>query len=311
MEFHPKLSDAEMTRLGEYGVKFEGDVRKILSVGLLPSDYPNPGKVPVLSVNPGHLTELNEICGIYCGARGQVKIWSTNGELTPDMPEYIFHGNNPVYDQYDCILDPNLIVQPDKVNDAKNILLNGDYFAQLLNALHASQAKHMLTIVSTASEFTSMQYRALPRTTVEVEAHNCSALGSNVTQVPLCKKDSVNNVSDRTTLCYYVPMMPPNPANMATSKNCTVVMKGLEWVSIEQTPDYGENLKKAKFLVCPPLCGLDNPLVWDAIACGVVPIVLNTPIAPLHRSHGCMVVDNWEDVTEELLKSNEHLVPSA
>ena len=73
------------------------------------------------------------------------------------------------------------------------------------------------------------------------------------------------------------------------------------WLKIEQSSEYREQLAKAKFVVCPPVSAMENPLFWEAKSVATIPIVLHTPMTSLYRPYGCVVVDSWDQVTEEFL----------
>lgn len=304
MEFHPQLTPEQASTLSDLGLDLDAEPEKICSVGPYPGA--NPKKLPLLEINPGSLVDMNEIVSIYCGLTQKADIWEKPGETIKEMQPYRFTSNSPFYDQFDCILDPNMIIQPDRVDSARSILVNGDHLISLLDILHASETDHTLTIIGRASEFTALRRLALPPTTVAIKAQSCAVSAPDTTPIPLGPVMRPSSETPKSILCYYVPMMPPAPINRATSKNCTNAMtkKKGDWLVIEDGKVYEETLKKSSFLVCPPLLGLDTPLFWEAKAHGVIPIVIDSPLAPMYKMFGCLVVSRWEDITEELLRSH-------
>jgi hypothetical protein len=77
-------------------------------------------------------------------------------------------------------------------------------------------------------------------------------------------------------------------------------------------PHYLNLLAKFKFCICPEGNGSDTHRLWEALYVGVVPIVLSS-----NKNAACwarqgiplLVVEQWSDVTPELLHSTNIIIP--
>ena len=61
----------------------------------------------------------------------------------------------------------------------------------------------------------------------------------------------------------------------------------------------------SRYVVSPPGNGWDCLRTWESVLFGAIPIVLSSPgMADLYSNSPVMVVDGWEEVTED--KLNNH-----
>lgn len=69
---------------------------------------------------------------------------------------------------------------------------------------------------------------------------------------------------------------------------------------------------ESQYALCPRGCGVDTHRFYECIYLGCIPIVIrtNTVFDRLYNVFPCLIVDKWEDVTEELL-DKEYLECSA
>ncbi len=64
---------------------------------------------------------------------------------------------------------------------------------------------------------------------------------------------------------------------------------------------FWEELAESKFVFCPPGIGIDTVRFWEAIMFDTIPVIVHTPLDHLYIGAPLLYVDEWEDVTEELL----------
>lgn len=109
--------------------------------------------------------------------------------------------------------------------------------------------------------------------------------------------------SERTTLLY---------VNFKVENNQKARSKALKWalnlpnVLQSQTTSHESYLRElgnAKFVVSPPGNGLDCHRTWEAILMGAVPIVLRSPLDSLFTNTPVLIVDDWNYITVEYLRS--------
>lgn len=65
--------------------------------------------------------------------------------------------------------------------------------------------------------------------------------------------------------------------------------------------DYLNNINKYKFVLCPRGCGADTHRFWEVILVNSIPIVQRNELADLYSLFPCIIVDNFSDITIELL----------
>lgn len=76
---------------------------------------------------------------------------------------------------------------------------------------------------------------------------------------------------------------------------------------------YAEALEltaSARFVLCPRGNGVDTHRVWEALYLGSVPIVKRCSVMSHFDDMGILFVDDWEDVTDDLLDGHIQVVPS-
>jgi hypothetical protein len=70
--------------------------------------------------------------------------------------------------------------------------------------------------------------------------------------------------------------------------------------------DYSD-LAKYKFSICK---GLDTHIFYESSLLGTRPIVLSSPLDKMYRNFNALIVNDWSDVTQELLDSQpEYEIP--
>uniref|UniRef100_A0AC35G5U8 Exostosin GT47 domain-containing protein n=1 Tax=Panagrolaimus sp. PS1159 TaxID=55785 RepID=A0AC35G5U8_9BILA len=63
--------------------------------------------------------------------------------------------------------------------------------------------------------------------------------------------------------------------------------------------EYLFKMRNSQFVLSPPGNGMDCFRTWEALAVGAVPIVFNNSLLPLYEDMTVMVVNDWNEVTEE------------
>jgi hypothetical protein len=88
------------------------------------------------------------------------------------------------------------------------------------------------------------------------------------------------------------------------------------WATVDITPlDYNSfltKIKKHKFMICPMGNAVDCHRNWEVLYLGRVPIMRRSEyLEYLFKDFPVLFVNNYSDVTEELLLENEHLYQDA
>jgi hypothetical protein len=82
------------------------------------------------------------------------------------------------------------------------------------------------------------------------------------------------------------------------------------WATVRDSADKGQvgsyktDLLDHKFILCPRGNGVDTHRMWEALYCGVIPVVQRSPVhAGIEGNLPVLFVDSYYEVTEELLNS--------
>jgi hypothetical protein len=164
----------------------------------------------------------------------------------------------------------------------------------------------------------------------EVYAVNCSAKGAK--QIPLGFRDDQyayhktlydvlndsSKPSEKSVLCLVNFNLGTNGGERAVARDN---FKGKSWVSMSENymnlntgkslehsdpeiqkmrVEYYTELKRTKFVICPPGTGKDTHRVYETLFFGAVPVIKTSFLDPLYeRLGGCWIVKDWAEVTEE------------
>lgn len=69
--------------------------------------------------------------------------------------------------------------------------------------------------------------------------------------------------------------------------------------------DYLLEMKKYKFILCPPGNGMDCHRIWEALLVGSIPIVYRSTLDSLYADLPIIIVDDWAQVTPDFLRGKE------
>ena len=67
-------------------------------------------------------------------------------------------------------------------------------------------------------------------------------------------------------------------------------------------PQYYNEISKFKFVLSPPGAGVDCHRTWELLYLGCIPIVEHSTISELYEDLPILVVDNWDDISNEFLE---------
>jgi hypothetical protein len=90
---------------------------------------------------------------------------------------------------------------------------------------------------------------------------------------------------------------------------------GKLWATVSPRVDYGtylNDMKDHKFVLCPSGNGIESARNWETLYMRRVPVFKRHPcLEELFKDFPAVFVDDWSEVTEELLIQNEHLYQQA
>ncbi len=69
--------------------------------------------------------------------------------------------------------------------------------------------------------------------------------------------------------------------------------------------DYLRDLTETRFVISPPGHGQDCHRTWEALLMGAYPVVKRSTLDPLFEDLPVVIIDHWEEVTEEFLLAKQ------
>jgi len=190
--------------------------------------------------------------------------------------------------------------------------------------------KVALVVANMDETFDDAQMELVTPYVTDVYAINCSA--SKAKQIPIGFRDDqytshsvmtdiLNDASlpnTRDTLCLVNFLIGTNNSERSRARDR---FQGEPWATIssdymnynknkslnhsnsetkQKRRDYYAQLKRTKFVVCPPGSGVDTHRVYESLYFGAIPIIKTSFLDPMYeRLGGCWIVNDWSDVTEE------------
>ncbi len=91
------------------------------------------------------------------------------------------------------------------------------------------------------------------------------------------------------------------------------LFKDKDWATVTHLPyeAYLEGILSHKFVLCPSGNGIESARNWETLYLGRVPVFKDHPyLREMFKDFPCLFVREFEDITEQLLKDNEHLFDS-
>lgn len=97
--------------------------------------------------------------------------------------------------------------------------------------------------------------------------------------------------------------------------NIRDIFKGKEWATVAPKLEYASYLKMMrdhKFVLCPSGNGIESARNWETLYMRRVPIFKRHPyLEEMFKGFPCLFIDDWSEITEELLSDNEQLFQEA
>jgi hypothetical protein len=94
--------------------------------------------------------------------------------------------------------------------------------------------------------------------------------------------------------------------------DCIQHFENKPFVTVESNisqDDFMKRLNRSRFVVCPMGYGIDTFRFYEASYLGCTPIVISSGLDPLYRKYGALIVDSWDEITEERLINHVYTAP--
>ena len=216
----------------------------------------------------------------------------------------------------DTIIDPRYGGLHGDLHTAKTIFINGDIFEQVIHLIATCKQKPSLVIHNTDRFFDRIKLEAVKPYVKKVHAINCDITHPSIEHIPLGVSDKCEiwkreGKNEKDILCY-VNFGLYEHTNEIQFMNVKYARKACrDWFSTTSfatlknnlsMDEFMNDLSTSKFVVCPPGFGIDTHRFYEAVWMGAIPIVLSSALDDMYKKFGALIVDKWEDVTEQLLK---------
>lgn len=210
------------------------------------------------------------------------------------------------------VIDEKVIIDP----EATRIYMNGEDLNWEFNVEHLAQhpTKFELVWANTDRPFTWIMFSSLRHKLLHVYAVNSDVTDPIVTRIPLGFKHPEMLVpcvhTERDILCYlnvggYMDKFIAHRTARVLRDVCQKTFEGCDWVTKGETVNqykFYERMMKSKFVLCPMGVGMDTWRFYEAAWYGATPIVLHSALDDLYEKFGALIVNQWSDVTKELLE---------
>lgn len=211
-------------------------------------------------------------------------------------------------------------VKPEDLNYVNSLMSKND----LLDL--CSNFQDMNFIIFTNLEDTPIDefiFEKIPKNVISVNAVNALSWGGKVNPIPYGVQRRLNVDDNRIEILKdFINSPNKNPSNLLYvnhSENTNSERKGIfdlfenkHWSMVDrQRTSYSEFLNKivdCKFTICPIGNAIDCHRNWEVLYLRRVPVMKKYDyLEYLFRDYPVLFVDNYSDITEELLLQNENL----
>jgi hypothetical protein len=200
-------------------------------------------------------------------------------------------------------------------------------FRHLLSSVLTKHPKKYTLIYIGDNDFTPQYFECIKDHVKHVYIHGGRWSNPMVSKLPVGFIDNFeppSNIEEirktpKDILCYLpsIGLFDENnlhhlPGRLVRQK-CIEYFKTVSFVTKELTKltqeEYTDKMSKCKFVICPMGVGIDTYKIYESVYMGATPIVIKNGMEDVYEKFGALIIDKWEDITEELLQSHVHYQP--
>jgi hypothetical protein len=143
---------------------------------------------------------------------------------------------------------------------------------------------------------------------------NCDSIHNKFIPIPIgiCNKWSrgyptstielLSNKQQKSYFCYCNFSLGTNYNIRKSVEYLFVNSSFVKYVRHCKPSDYLDYIVNSKFIISPPGRGIDCYRTWESLYLNSIPIVISSHLNKLYEELPVVVVNNWQDVTEDFLK---------
>jgi hypothetical protein len=199
------------------------------------------------------------------------------------------------------------------INEGDFIFINLDDFYQFTQLIK-SQRFNKFNLITHNSDlsFDDRMLNNIKSHIDKIYSINCIVNDSKVVKIPLGFSDrlipiiSSMNVDNNKKYLLYMNFN-IHSGRISERVECRNYFSKFDWVNFEDlVPEtqYYQNLMISKYSACPIGAGLDTHRFYESIYLNTIPIVKRNEISDLHSKFPCIIVDSWNEITEDSLIRN-------
>jgi hypothetical protein len=214
-----------------------------------------------------------------------------------------------------------------KLQDGDIVFLNFEYFLEFLYDISNKQNKKKFILISHNSDnsFTDEHYNMIKDYVYRVYAINNVCNNDNVVTIPLGFQDYPSNhfklivemllKSKKIEKKHLLYMNFSIHTNLKKRKECFETFKNYEWVTIQlnvSKEHFMKDMLFSKYVLSPEGTGIDCHRIYEAIACGSIPIIKKsgTRMDNFYENLPVVLIDDWKEITQEYLEENYNIYKS-
>lgn len=216
-----------------------------------------------------------------------------------------------------CHAYHEMYVEPVPEKTPKRIFITGDHqlFERFLHKLSSFKEKFELVYHYSDAPFDRHKFEAIRPYVTKIYAVNSEIAHPMIQRLPIGFMDDKVPRSlnlPRDILCY-VNLGLYNTRELkfvncrAIRKRVLDYFKGQPWAVVDEAripfDEFMEKLNRSEYVVCPVGFGLDTHRFYEASYVGATPIVTRSAIEDVHRRFKPLIVESYEDLSLNFLRS--------
>ena len=213
--------------------------------------------------------------------------------------------------------DKKFYFNPNEVKENDYVFLNLDYFNKFLEIVNTNHLVNKFNIITHNSDLTfdQIKYNLIEKFVNKIYAINASAKGDKLIKIPLGFVDNkykphkkllvISDNQDNKNILAYLNFS--INTNVKERQQCYDVLKSNNFITCEfnlPPEDFYKKLKESKYVISPDGTGYDCHRIYESILFNSIPIIKRNPLADYYEKLPVILIDNWNEITEEYLINN-------
>lgn len=212
-------------------------------------------------------------------------------------------------------VDLNNLQKPKKT--PKRIFVTGEYhvFEQALKLLMSFDEKYELVYHRSDAPFDVYKFEVIRPYVTRIWAENAEVNHPIIQKLPIGfdDKNTPIRLNKPKDILVYVNLGLYNEYELKFAMARHIrqrvydYFRNKPWAVVDETPipyaEFNDKLNRSQFVACPMGFGIDTMRFYEAAWVGATPIITSSPIDDVHREFHPLIVDSFEDVTENMLLS--------